>query len=1076
MDRPNYVPALKTKYTSIHSTLLIIAFMMGTIMSPTAFALDELVINEIIQNPSAVLDEFGEWFELYNPASSDVDINGWTMKDADLDTHVITNGGPLLVPAGGYLVLGKSSESLSNGGVTVAYVFPGNFYLGNGSDELILLDSGLTEIDRVEWDNGVTFPDPNGASMSLIDPGLNNNVGANWCMASTPYGAGDSGTPGGANDCPVGPPPATPPVINEFVANHTGADTGAFVEVFGDPSADYSAYTVLEIEGDGSGAGTIDAVLPVGITSASGYWVDSEDMENGTVTILLVEGFTGSKGDDLDTDNDGTFDSTPWTSIIDDVATTDGGGSDHSYSTTVLAAFFDGNAFGAGGASRIPNGVDTDTTGDWTRNDYDGFGFPGFPGSPALGEAENTPDAINMAITVATDPIGTCGDSSTFIYDIQGSDAASTDIGSIREVEGVVVGDFQTSAALRGYFMQDATGDGDAATSDGIFVYDGSSPAVDLSVGDAVRVRAAVTEFWGMTELTNVVSVMICGTDSVAATPLLLPVAASSDFEALEGMLVVLPQTLYASGNFNLARYGEVDLSVDGPLDSPTNVVAPGAPAIALQDLNNLSRIQMDDGRTSQNVVPTPYVGVDDTLRTGDSVTGVTAALGYSFGAYELHPTSAVGFVRENDRPVGSLDVGNSLLKVASFNVLNYFTTLDGSGSICGPDANQGCRGADDTDEFDRQREKLVSALSTLDADVVGLMELENATDDTPIADLVSGINDAFGAGTYTYIPTGAIGTDAIRQGLIYKSSAVTPVGGIAILDSSVDPDFLDDRNRPVLAQTFEENTSGERFTIAVNHLKSKGSNCNSLGDPDVGDGQGNCNLTRTTAAMALVDWLLTDPTASGDADFLIVGDLNAYAMEDPVMVIESGGYIDLIKSFVGTGFADGAYSYNFFSQSGYLDHALSSTAMTSEISGARHWHINSDEPSGLDYNSYNQGSGLYSPDQFRSSDHDAVVVGFLLDEDQDGVWDGVDQCPGTVIAEGVPTLSLGTNRFALVDNDMVFDTKLPEGKGPRFSLDIWDTAGCSCEQIIDEQDLGEGHTKYGCSIGAMKRWVESVD
>jgi len=196
--------------------------------------------------------------------------------------------------------------------------------------------------------------------------------------------------------------------------------------------------------------------------------------------------------------------------------------------------------------------------------------------------------------------------------------------------------------------------------------------------------------------------------------------------------------------------------------------------------------------------------------------------------------------------------------------------------------------------------------------------------------------------------------------------------------------------------------------------------------------------------------------------------------MEDPVMVIEGGGYADLIRVFVGAGFADGAYSFNFFAQSGYLDHALSNAAMTPEVSGAAFWHINSDEPRGLDYNDFNQPD-LFNPDQFRSSDHDAVVLGFLLDEDEDGVWDGIDQCSGTVIPESVPTRELGTNRFALVDDDRIFDTKSSRGRGPQVTFDIFDTAGCSCEQIIDKQELGNGHTKYGCSLGEMKEWLDWV-
>ena len=173
--------------------------------------------------------------------------------------------------------------------------------------------------------------------------------------------------------------------------------------------------------------------------------------------------------------------------------------------------------------------------------------------------------------------------------------------------------------------------------------------------------------------------------------------------------------------------------------------------------------------------------------------------------------------------------MGSSLLKVASFNVLNYFTTLDDSGPICGPNADQDCRGADNADSsLHARKSKLVSALTTLDADIAGLIELENAADDTPIADLVDGMNAVAGPGTFAYLSTGAIGDDAIRQGLIYKPATVTAVGGFEVLDDTDDPDFHDHFNRPVLAQTFEENTSGERFTIAVNHLKSKGSDCNS--------------------------------------------------------------------------------------------------------------------------------------------------------------------------------------------------------------------------------------------------------
>jgi predicted extracellular nuclease len=148
-----------------------------------------------------------------------------------------------------------------------------------------------------------------------------------------------------------------------------------------------------------------------------------------------------------------------------------------------------------------------------------------------------------------------CGDPFTPIYTIQGAGSSSPLDGVGVSTIGVVTGDFQTSAGLRGFFMQDAAGDGNPATSDGIFVFDGSSPSVDVAVGDEVRVRGTADEFFGLTQITSVDLVLICDTDTVAATSLALPVGSISDFEPLEGMLINIAQTLYASGNFTQGRF-----------------------------------------------------------------------------------------------------------------------------------------------------------------------------------------------------------------------------------------------------------------------------------------------------------------------------------------------------------------------------------------------------------------------------------------------------------------------------------------------------------------------------------------
>ena len=575
-------------------------------------------------------------------------------------------------------------------------------------------------------------------------------------------------------------------------------------------------------------------------------------------------------------------------------------------------------------------------------------------------------------------PFGTCGDDTeTPIHDVQGAGLASPVAGTSQVVEGVVVGDYQdTVTELGGFFIQeeDADADADSATSEGLFIADNGF-GVDVVVGDVVRAKGNVSEAGTLTQLSGLSDVEICTAQSgvASAAAVTLPVASVDVFETTEGMSVSFSQTLYASGNFTQGRFGEVDLSVGGPLDNPTNVVAPGASAIALQDLNNRSRIQLDDGSRVESPLPLPpYLGSGNTLRTGDTLPGLNAVMSFA-GVYELQPTGPITFTRANPRldpPV----VGGSIT-VAAYNVLNYFTTLDNAGAICGPLGNQGCRGADNAFELGQQRAKLVTAISKLDADIVGLMEIENGPGDVPTADLVAGLNDATAPGTYDYVATGAVGTDAIRVAVIYKPASVTPVGPFAVLDSSVDPNFIDTKNRPVVAQTFQENGTDDVVTVAVNHLKSKGSDCNDVGDPDLGDGQGNCNGTRNLAAQAMVDWLATDPTGAGGDQYLIIGDLNSYAQEDPIVTIENGGYTDLIEAFVGTGFAAGAYSFNFFSQSGYLDHGLASPGVLPRVTGAAFWHVNADEPRALDYNDFNQPD-LFSPDEFRSSDHDPVVIG----------------------------------------------------------------------------------------------------
>ena len=306
----------------------------------------------------------------------------------------------------------------------------------------------------------------------------------------------------------------------------------------------------------------------------------------------------------------------------------------------------------------------------------------------------------------------------------------------------------------------------------------------------------------------------------------------------------------------------------------------------------------------------------------------------------------------------------------------NFFTRNYDEGSVCGPSGDSRCRGASNAQEFSRQLTKTSSTLAILDADIVGLIELEN-TADTALQIIVDELNSDAGLNHWSYIDTGDVGDDGIRNGFIYDTTTVTPVGDYAVIDSAIDARFLTSKNRPSIAQTFRHTASGGVVTVVINHFKSKGSSCEDIGDPDNRDGQGNCNQTRAAATAAMVDWLAQDPTGSGDSDFLIIGDLNAYLREDPVTAFEAAGYTNLLRLFGGPD----AYSYLFRGEAGALDHALASPSLAPQIKGALEWHINADEPAAFDYNlDFGRDPALFDGSTpYRASDHDPVVVGLEL-------------------------------------------------------------------------------------------------
>ena len=589
----------------------------------------------------------------------------------------------------------------------------------------------------------------------------------------------------------------------------------------------------------------------------------------------------------------------------------------------------------------------------------------------------------------------------TLISQIQGNGTAVTGAGPFT-VEAIVVADYQAdlgSNMVRGFFIQeeDADADADPATSEGIFVFCNTC-ATAVNVGDKVQITGAASDYQNLSQMTPTTTTVVnSGNALPAVTTITAPVAATyaskDDYlERFEGMLVKVGGTLTVAENYQLGRFGQVTLAAGG---RPTQFTHANTPSSAnyTTHLDALARqtIVLDDHTNAQNPDPVIYpqgnLGASNTLRSGSTITDLTGVLHYSWGghadspnAWRIRPVTGQSWnynFTQASRPATAPSVGAANVKVASFNLLNYFNSftncLLGVGST---PSSSNCRGAENATEFTRQKDKHKQVFAGLNADVVGLMELENDGYDASSAeqDLLDLVNSAGLVGrSYKMVDadaliggTNVMGTDAIKVGLIYDDNALDLVAGS--VKTSGDAIF----DRQPLAATFQHTATGEKFTVVVNHLKSKGSAAGLPGDTDQSDGQGNSNATRVAQAQALVTFL---GTLTADPDILVMGDMNAYRMEDPITAIKNAGYTDLLGS--------SKYSYVYDGQIGYLDHALASASLVPQVSGADDWHIDADEPSVLDYNTNYKSAGqvtsFYSADAYRSSDHDPVLVGLTL-------------------------------------------------------------------------------------------------
>lgn len=531
------------------------------------------------------------------------------------------------------------------------------------------------------------------------------------------------------------------------------------------------------------------------------------------------------------------------------------------------------------------------------------------------------------------------------IYAIQGAGETTPMAGRMVTTEGIVVGDFQDSDELNGFFVQDLAGDGNALTSDGIFVYlppQNEWSKFDVEVGQHLRVTGRVVEFKGQTQLDLISEIYVVNAvpvTNLAVANLSFPVSAPGDLECYEGMLVKIETDMVVTGNYNLRRHGELELAAGQRLFAPTNGNGHS------KEENARRRIVLDDGSNRREPRPTPYLSDTATRRVGDVVSGAVGIVSFAFDKYRLHPTRKLTFNVRNPRPDKPILPADGLT-VASFNVQNYFTTLKSQ--------NKSARGATTFDEFVARSAKVARALYEMNADIVGLMEIEN-NGEIALADLVRRVNALYGNEVYAFMrdPQSGTGTDAIKCGFIYKAAKVTA-------DGEARSDLHKIYSRPPIAQTFAAN-GGLHFTVVVNHFKSKGG-CPSAGDVD--EGQGCWNGKRTREAEALLGFVERLKVASGSTDVVVLGDLNSYMQETPIKTLQQGGLENLNEQIA----PHQRYSSQFQGESGFLDYVLVTPSLRPQVTQVAVWHINSDEPVG-DTVEETQAT------PFRSSDHDPLII-----------------------------------------------------------------------------------------------------
>ncbi|EGQ7997402.1 ExeM/NucH family extracellular endonuclease [Vibrio vulnificus] len=638
------------------------------------------------------------------------------------------------------------------------------------------------------------------------------------------------------------------------------------------------------------------------------------------------------------------------------------------------------------------------------------------------------------------------------------------------------------TSLVKGFYLYDDNADGNVKTSDGIFVKTSGAVSKDM-IGQQICVRAKVNEDYGMTTLLPTGNIWeVKNSTPVEVTPVKLERIDSDDetfrstLERLEAMPVVLVEDMDAAeGNQDMrvsrtfsfdysAKRNNMVIAYKRPNPQPNQDHVAGSDAAKAQTAQNKDYrivVESDEKPANGKIPYYPEFASDphnNYIRINDSVVGMTGVLHYSYNEFRLIPTANVtkaNFVHNTPRtssPVIKESYGDDgfTIKVATQNVLNYFNSPYG-----GHDNQFGDnRGAESQQEFERQQAKIVEAIYGLDADIVGLMEVENNGfgDFSAIRELLEAINAKYYKENYKdrfaresihnrYVFVGfdkngdqvldqfdTVGSDAITTGIIYRPSKVSVIAGKVIPMPWQDaPMIVDADGKPVVdgkgelaesgknyqrntvAATFRVLNTGKQLTVSVNHLKSKGSTCwdDYVGTKAVDDdAQGSCENFRVAST-----YHLGLEMAKIGGDQIVLGDMNSYAHEDPMLVLTSNptkkalkaadyikvgnkwqfnreqgpvitqtfGFINAVDYKTPAGETSWSYSYN--DEVGSLDHLLITSSLKSRLVDAVDWHINAPESTLFDYsNKYkggdsNEANPFYKDDAFRSSDHDSALV-----------------------------------------------------------------------------------------------------